>query len=258
MSTREAEETAKLQALRAAAEAGIAAIERGDFRAFDSMDELAAHLEKVAGEAICDATHGPRSRSVRAKDDADAERMIKKVFIGGSRKISRLGPDVQRRLDCIIDNNLPVLIGDATGADMAVQQYLHDRNYKPVEVFCAGGECRNNIGGWPVRTISTNGRRKDFGFYAAKDQAMAAEASIGFMIWDGQSVGTLMNAYCLVQQGKSVVAYLAPSAMFVDLKSRSDWDQLISSCDWDVRRRVERETVAEAPEMPSAAQASRL
>jgi antitoxin ParD1/3/4 len=49
---RAAEEEAKLQALRAAADAGIAAIERGDYRAFDSMDDLAAHLDKVAKEAI--------------------------------------------------------------------------------------------------------------------------------------------------------------------------------------------------------------
>lgn len=50
--TREAEEAAKLAALRAAADAGIAAIERGDYREFDSMDDLAAHLDKVAREAI--------------------------------------------------------------------------------------------------------------------------------------------------------------------------------------------------------------
>src|SRR5215470_5210179 len=50
--TREAEQAAKLRALRAAADAGVAAIESGDYRAFDSMDDLAAHLDKVAQEAI--------------------------------------------------------------------------------------------------------------------------------------------------------------------------------------------------------------
>jgi antitoxin ParD1/3/4 len=50
--TREAEDAAKLQALRAAADAGIAAIERGEYRAFDSMDDLVAHLDTVAQEAI--------------------------------------------------------------------------------------------------------------------------------------------------------------------------------------------------------------
>lgn len=183
---------------------------------------------------------------------------MKKVFIGGSRKITRLHADVRQRLDRVIENNLPVLIGDAAGADKAVQQYLHGKNFKSVEVFCAGGVCRNNLGGWPVREIPVNGRRKDFAFYAAKDQAMAAEASIGLMIWDGQSVGTLMNVYRLLQQGKTVIAYVTPSAKFVDLKSRSDWDQFIAGCGWDVRHRVEREAVAENRIGPRVAQAGLL
>jgi antitoxin ParD1/3/4 len=52
MEARAAEEEAKLQALRAAADAGFAAIERGDYRAFDTMDDLVAHLNKVAREAM--------------------------------------------------------------------------------------------------------------------------------------------------------------------------------------------------------------
>ncbi len=183
---------------------------------------------------------------------------MKKVFIGGSRKISRLRADVRRRLDRIVENDLLVLIGDAAGADKAVQQYLHDRRYQSVEVFCAGGTCRNNIGGWPVRAISVNGRRKDFGFYAAKDQAMAAEASVGLMIWDGKSVGTLMNVYRLVQLGKTVVAYVGPSKKFVELKSENDWERLIESCAWDLRRRVEREAGAESRIEGVSGQASLL
>lgn len=44
--------TTKLTALRAAADAGIAAIERGDCREFSSMDDLVAHLHGVAERAI--------------------------------------------------------------------------------------------------------------------------------------------------------------------------------------------------------------
>jgi antitoxin ParD1/3/4 len=50
--TREAEEAAKLRALRDAADAGIAAIERGDYREFDRIDDLVAHLDRVAEQAI--------------------------------------------------------------------------------------------------------------------------------------------------------------------------------------------------------------
>jgi hypothetical protein len=69
-----------------------------------------------------------------------------KVFIGGSRGIRRLGPEVRKRLDEIIRKQLFVLVGDANGADKAVQNYLHERGYDRVEVFCTGGHCRNNVG----------------------------------------------------------------------------------------------------------------
>lgn len=50
--TREAEESAKLEALRSAADAGIAAIERGEYREFARMDDLIEHLDRVAEQAI--------------------------------------------------------------------------------------------------------------------------------------------------------------------------------------------------------------
>lgn len=181
-----------------------------------------------------------------------------KVFIGGSRKITRLSAEVRRRLDRIIEGDLPILIGDAPGADKAVQGYLHDKKYRLVEIFCAGDASRNNLGAWPTRTISANGTRKDFGFYAAKDQAMAAEASLGLMIWDGKSVGTLMNMYRLVRQGKSVVAYVAPLGKFVEIKSWNDWEQFIESCAGELQRRVEREANAETHIVPVSGQASLL
>jgi hypothetical protein len=75
------------------------------------------------------------------------------VFIGGSRKISRLDADVRQELDRIVEKSLKVLVGDANGADKAVQSYLKSKNYDLVEVFCAGRTCRNNVGRWPVRTV---------------------------------------------------------------------------------------------------------
>ena len=168
-----------------------------------------------------------------------------KVFIGGSRRISRLSPDVRRRLERIIDQRIPVVVGDAKGADKAVQQFLHSNNFDLVEVFCTEGECRNNIGLWPVRTISTSGNRRDFNFYAAKDRVMADEASVGFMIWDGKSVGTLMNMFRLVRGQKKVAIYVATSKNFVDLKNESDWEQFTTCFPSDLRLRFERQAKAE-------------
>ena len=102
-----------------------------------------------------------------------------KVFIGGSRRVSRLNDDVKRRIDRIIEQGFPVIIGDANGTDKAVQQYLQSRGYNAVEVFCSGGECRINLGKWPVRAVDAGQTRRDFGFYAAKDEQMARRLPSG-------------------------------------------------------------------------------
>jgi hypothetical protein len=111
-----------------------------------------------------------------------------RVFIGGSRKVVRLAPEVRARLDRIIAKNLPVLVGDANGADKAVQRYLSDRGYPQVEVFCSDPTPRNNVGAWPVHPVRPDHRRKDFDYYATKDRAMAAEATVGLMLWDGEKL----------------------------------------------------------------------
>lgn len=163
-----------------------------------------------------------------------------KVFIGGSRRVSRLNADVRRRIDRIIEQGFPVLVGDANGADKAVQKYLQSRGYEAVEVFCSGGECRNNLGKWPVRAVATSQARRDFGYYAAKDEQMAQEASVGFMIWDGKSAGTLANAGRLLRQDKKVVVYATPAKRFLTLKAEADLERLVSTCGRDVREKVLR------------------
>jgi len=65
-----------------------------------------------------------------------------KVFIGGSRKLTRLNKEVKKRLDNIIGRGFTVLVGDANGADKAVQRYLAGENYDSVEVLCMAGGCR--------------------------------------------------------------------------------------------------------------------
>jgi hypothetical protein len=66
-----------------------------------------------------------------------------KIFIGGSRAVSRLNEVIRARLDDFIRRGDAILIGDANGADKAVQQYFAERHYPNVEVFCME-ECRNN------------------------------------------------------------------------------------------------------------------
>ena len=67
-----------------------------------------------------------------------------KVFIGGSRAVSKLNASIRDRIeDVVINRGHTVIVGDANGADKAVQQYLADRHYRHVVVFCMEN-CRNN------------------------------------------------------------------------------------------------------------------
>jgi antitoxin ParD1/3/4 len=59
--TREAEDKARLKALRDAARIGIADVGAGRFRSFNSPDAIRSHLAEIASEAIAEGV--PQSRS---------------------------------------------------------------------------------------------------------------------------------------------------------------------------------------------------
>ncbi len=164
---------------------------------------------------------------------------MKKVFIGGSRHISRLDADVTRRIDRMVERELLILVGDANGADKAVQAYLSERQYPNVIVFFTGGECRNNVAEWPVTSAPPPHHTRDFRFFTAKDSVMAREADVGLMLWDGQSCGTIVNVARLVIANKPVVVYVSARKDFSAVRSRSDLEALLSQCAPKVRRRID-------------------
>lgn len=168
-----------------------------------------------------------------------------KVFIGGSCHVSRLSASVRQRLDRIIEKGLPVIIGDANGADKAVQNYLSARHYQNVEVYCAGRWPRNNVGGWPLRPIAVDERPGTLEFYTAKDRAMTDDATVGFIVWDGKSAGTLPNILRLLSQQKKVVVYVGGEKQFEELKTLSQWDEFISRCPSELRSKVEERAASE-------------
>ncbi len=154
-----------------------------------------------------------------------------KIFIGGSRKLSRLNDDIRGRLDSIMQSGDSILIGDANGADKSVQKYLFEKNYGNVLVFCVGRFCRNNIGHWETMSVKEPGRVRDFHYYSIKDLEMVKVADFGFMIWDAKSKGTLNNMINLLKENKSVVVYLSADKQFCTLRTFEDLKELLSRCD---------------------------
>src|SRR5712691_5160323 len=145
-----------------------------------------------------------------------------KVFIAGSRKLSRLSSEVKARVGTMIEKGFTILVGDANGADKAVQRYLVDKDYRNVIVHCMASNCRNNVGAWPAREIAAPPGARGFAYYSTKDQAMVDDAAYGLTLWDGESKGTLNSVVNMLRQNKPVVVHLAPKKTFLNLRSPND------------------------------------
>jgi hypothetical protein len=168
-----------------------------------------------------------------------------RVFVGGSRQVTGLEAAVCDRLDRIVARDLPVLVGDAGGADEAVQRYFGARGFGRVTVFSTDIRPRHNVGDWPVRVISAERARKGVALHASTDRAMAAEATVGLMLWDGASRGTLMNILRLASQDKPVVVYVQPGRTFVEVRRRLDLPALLAGLDRQTASRLWACAVAE-------------
>jgi len=152
---------------------------------------------------------------------------VKKVFISGSRRLGRLNQQIKARAENMISEGLLVLVGDANGADKAIQKFFFERSYSNVVVFFSGDSCRNNLGHWDTRSVKVDRAKRDFQFYAAKDVAMSEEADVGFMIWDGESQGTVNNILNLLERGKKVVVYHSPEKEFLTFRTPGDAVELL-------------------------------
>lgn len=151
---------------------------------------------------------------------------MKAVFLGGSRRISRLNESIRAKLDELVDRGLHLFVGDANGADRAIQQHLANRGYARVIVYSVTGALRNNVGNWEVRSVDAPRGARGFELYSAKDVQMAKDAAYGFMLWDGKSRGTLENVRNLLAQGKPVAVFFSPLRRIISLRSPADMVKL--------------------------------
>ena len=181
---------------------------------------------------------------------------MKTVFIGGSRRVSRLPVAARNRVDNMIEKGLAVSVGDANGADKAVQKHLADAHYDHVTVYCSGDYCRNNIGRWKTHHVKATGGKKGFQFYAAKDRAMANAAEFGLMIWDGKSPGTILNILRLVRASKNAVLINVPEQRETTFRNEDDWDVFLSECGENLRRSLKKRALPNEWSATNSAQAS--
>jgi hypothetical protein len=164
--------------------------------------------------------------------------LVPPIFVAGSRHILRRPADVKDRLDTMIEKRFQILVGDANGADKAIQRYLADKSYSNVFVRCMKDHCRNNVGNWPTREIDAPRGTRGFDYYSLKDRAMAEAAEYGLMVWDGKSKGTVNNVVNLSRDHKPVVVYVAPTRQFRTVKTFDDLSDLLAQGDSDSVERI--------------------
>lgn len=153
------------------------------------------------------------------------------VFASGSRRINRLNKEIILRLQNIINKQFKIIVGDANGADKAVQKYLLETNYNNVVIFCAGNSCRNNLGNWEIKNVVVDPKLKGRDFYTQKDKKMAEKADYGFVLWDGISPGSLNNIMELLKKQKKALVYFSPTKEFYKISKLQDALNLLNKCD---------------------------
>ena len=156
------------------------------------------------------------------------------VFLSGSRNITRLNDDVRNRIQNIIDKGFNIVVGDANGADKAMQCFLAEKDYSNVAIYCSGKICRNNVGSWKTQKIKVDSKLKGRAFYTEKDKAMAAEADFGFVLWDGKSEGSISNVLELLNKDKKAVVYFSPQKKFFDVASTNSIKKVMELCEFSV------------------------
>ncbi|MFP3975153.1 MAG: hypothetical protein ACLFVK_02895 [Dehalococcoidia bacterium] len=162
-----------------------------------------------------------------------------KVFVGGSRKLSRININVKAKIDAMIQKGYIILVGDANGADKSFQRYLFEQRYGNVIVFCMANGCRNNLGRWEERRIKVNNNKNGFEYYAAKDVEMSKEADYGFMLWDAKSKGTVQNIINLLKSNKRTLVYISSERNFIVLDTLDDIPNLLEKSDIKDRKLIE-------------------
>ena len=154
------------------------------------------------------------------------------VFLSGSRKITRLNDAIRTRIKNMVDAGMNIVIGDASGADRVMQEYLNRVGCRNVTVYCAGDHCRNNIGRWVSRFVQVDPKLRGRDFFSTKDRAMAALADFGFVVWDGKSTGSITNVGELVDRGKKVVIYYSPENGFCTISNKDQFQIFLGKkCD---------------------------
>jgi hypothetical protein len=142
---------------------------------------------------------------------------MKRVFISGSISIKTLPQTVAKSIDKIQNQQFEILVGDAKGVDLMVQQKLKHENY-PNVLICSIYEQPRNLLSSAFKicqvecdSIVTSERKRQ----TFKDRYMTLHSNYSLVIWDGKSKGSYSNIIRAIEQSQPVKVYLSTESRFL-------------------------------------------
>jgi len=143
--------------------------------------------------------------------------MSQSVFISGSIAIKTLPTQVKNSVLKIMDQNMTILVGDASGIDTLIQDLCDTQNYTNLIVY--------TITPLP-RYLSTKSSSFKYIFVDSdikkererqtyKDKAMSEDSTFSLVIWDGYSKGSYANIRRAFEQNKKVKVFYSEINDFI-------------------------------------------
>lgn len=137
------------------------------------------------------------------------------IFVSGSMSV-RILPDLVRKwLDKIIENGDQILVWDAKGVDLLIQEYAARIERARVTVYSIYDKPRN-IASKRFNTvclsIASHITREE---QSQKDSKMTEWSDTSFIIWDGKSNGSYQNALRWMSLKKNVQIFLVPESRYL-------------------------------------------
>lgn len=161
------------------------------------------------------------------------------VFLAGSISIRQLHEKMQARIASVVSRDHNIVVGDAEGADTAIQHCLKRLHARKVTVYCSGTSPRNNLDGWPLHPVATAARPYSREYFTAKDLEMASHSDYGLMVWDCQSTGTLGNIFELLKRRSPTVVFLNQQQEFYTVTDEDGLKGLLNLMEKGARMKAE-------------------
>lgn len=156
-----------------------------------------------------------------------------KIFLSGSMSIKDLPNNWLSILEDSCIKPAEFLIGDAKGADAAIQKHFHDNGVTNVTVYHSTVKPRNNLGDFRTKFIRVEKIKivEWSTFFTTKDEMMTMDADIGVVFWNGFSKGSKSNIKRLLASGKDACVFLKKKDRWtftrLGIMEMNDWENIL-------------------------------